>query len=328
MSILVTGAAGYIGSIVTEVLLNNGCYVIGLDNLQQGHSDAVSAVNDFVEADLCDRDLLDDIFKKNNISTVIHMAADTAVEHSMSDPRRFFYTNVVCGINLLDSMLKYGVGKIVFSSTAAVYGVPERVPIVESDVTKPLNAYGESKLMLERILRWYSYAYGQKYISLRYFNAAGASESYGEHHVPETHLIPNVLNVASEQKDCVQIFGTDYNTEDGTCVRDYIHVSDIAEAHLLALRKLDEGSESKTYNLGNGDGYSVKQIVDAARKVTGLDIVVQEGPRRSGDPAILIADSGLIRRELGWQPKHPDLEDIITSAWKWHQSHPNGYSQQ
>ena len=326
MNVLVTGAAGYIGSVVTEVLLHNGHRVLALDNLQQGHRAAVNPAAVFIQADLSYPEMLSDIFKKHDIDAVAHLAAETLVEYSMTDPRRFFQANVLCGMNLIDAMLESNIYRLVFSSTAAVYGEPDRIPIYENDVTKPVNAYGESKLIFERILDWYGRAYGLKCISLRYFNAAGASDYYGEHHEPETHLIPNVLDVALGRKDHVQIFGDDNDTKDGTCIRDYIHVLDIAEAHHLALQKLDVVKVNKAYNLGNGNGYSVKQLVEMAMKVTEVDIPIEVIPRRVGDPAVLVANAELIKTELGWKPKYCDLEEIIGSAWQWQSKHPHGYS--
>jgi UDP-glucose 4-epimerase len=325
VNILVTGAAGYIGSVVTERLLVEGYRVIALDNLKQGHRQALSPETDFLCADLNDSAMLDDIFSRFQIAAVMHLAADSIVGESMTDPQRYFHTNVVCGLNLLATMLKHGVRKLVFSSSAAVYGMPEISPVTENAPLIPVNPYGESKVMLERILKWYAAAYGLNSISLRYFNAAGATSRHGEHHEPETHLIPNVLKVALGKAQQVSIFGTDYETEDGTCVRDYVHVLDIADAHLKALRRID-GAEVKAYNLGNERGYSVLEVVKTARRVTGVDIPVVFEPRRSGDPPVLVASSGLAREELGWSPAYSELMDILKSAWQWQSRFPSGYS--
>ncbi len=324
MNILVTGAAGYIGSIVTEQLLSQGHRVIALDNLQQGHREAVAHEAIFVEADLGDSEALAALFSRYAVESVMHLAAETVVEASMTDPAKFFRTNVLYGINLLDTMLRHNVNRLVFSSTAAVYGEPETFPVAESHPLQPVNAYGESKLMFERVLRWYGQAYGLRSLSLRYFNAAGASERYGCDRRPATHLIPIVLNVASGRGDAVSVYGTDYDTRDGTCVRDYIHVMDIAAAHLLALEHLDHPG-NRAYNLGNGQGYSVLEVIEAARRVTGIDIPFRACPRRAGDPAALVASSARARSELGWQPKFPDLESMVESAWRWQCSHPQGY---
>jgi UDP-glucose 4-epimerase len=325
MDILVTGVAGYIGSIVTEQLLREGNRVIALDNLQQGHREAVAPQAVFIEADLADSETLDEVFRHYPIEAVMHLAAETVVEYSMTDPGRFFRTNVVYGINLLDTMLKHKVNKLIFSSTAAVYGDPKAIPIEEDHPLQPVNAYGESKLMFEQILQWYGQAYGLKSISLRYFNAAGASEEYGYDHHPATLLIPVVLKAALGQSAYVPIYGTDYPTRDGTCLRDYIHVLDIASAHLLALKHLDSPG-NKVYNLGNGEGYSVIEVIETARRVTGVNIASRPCPRRAGDPVALVASSALAKSELGWQPRYPDLESIIASAWQWQRKHPHGYT--
>jgi len=312
--ILVTGGAGYIGSIVTEELVRQRYKVVVFDNLQQGHREAVLSEAIFVEGNLANRFLLDNVFQSYNIDAVIHMAAETVVEHSMTDPQRYFKNNVVNGINLLDAMLKYDVKKIIFSSSAAVYGEPVETPIKETHPQNPVNSYGESKLMFEKILDWYHKAYGIKYISLRYFNAAGASEKLGEDHNPETHLIPLVLKCALNLKNRketgqkVKIFGTNYSTKDGTCIRDYIHVVDLARAHFLALKHIDE-LDARIYN----------------KKVTGINIPAISTSRREGDPAVLVASSDKIKDELGWQPKYKDLESIIQSAWEWYLKYPEGY---
>lgn len=325
MNVLVTGAAGYIGSIVTEELVKEGNHVVALDNLKQGHREAVAPEAVFIQADLSNLEKLEYLFRHHQIESVMHLSAESTVEYSVTDPRRYFQNNVIYGINLLDIMLKHGVNKLIFSSTAAVYGEPEKIPIKENDPTRPVNAYGESKLMFERILYWYGLAYGLKFISLRYFNAAGASRHFGEDHRPETHLIPNVLKVALGQSDHISIFGSDYPTKDGTCIRDYIHVLDIAKAHSLALEYLEGNESNRAYNLGNSEGYSVLEVIEATKKVTGAQIPTVVHPRRPGDPAMLVASSGLAKLKLGWQPKYPDLESIIGSAWHWQTRHPYGY---
>ncbi len=317
MHILVTGAAGYIGSIVTEVLMDQGHSVVAFDNLQAGHREAVHPGAEFVQADLADQEALNQVFREHSLDAVVHMAAEALVSVSMSNPRRFFSTNVRGGMNLLDAMLSHRVQRIIFSSTAAVYGEPSEVPVSEDALLRPINSYGESKLMFERILDWYHRAYGLQYISLRYFNAAGASERFGEAHEPETHLIPVVLEVALGRREEVQVYGTDYDTPDGTCIRDYIHVVDLAKAHVLALEHLDN-HKARVYNLGNGNGYSNFQVIETARQVTGHPLPALSAARRSGDPARLTASSARIRSELGWVPEYPDLRTIIDTAWLWH----------
>lgn len=324
MSVLVTGGAGYVGSVVAEELLKAGYEVVVLDNLQQGHREAVPTGAKFVLSDICDSSALDELFKGFSFSAVVHMAAETVVEHSMTNPRIFFQNNVVGGMNLLEAMLKHDVTQFIFSSSAAVYGEPEVTPIEEGHNKVPVNSYGESKLIFEHILEWYGKAYGVKHISFRYFNAAGASSHLGEDHRPETHLIPNVLRRALERNNPVQIFGTDYPTKDGTCLRDYVHVVDIAQAHLLALTRI-EGLSRNAYNLGNERPYSVMEVVETAAQVSGIKIPAVPHPRRFGDPAVLVASSKLAREELGWKPEFPELENIIESAWKWMMKHPAGY---
>lgn len=324
MNILVTGGAGYVGSIVTEELLKQGHGVIVLDNLQQGHLEAVDSVPGLIIGDFSQVETLDSIFGKLEIHAVMHMAAETVVEYSMTDPGRYFQNNIIGGIRLLDTMLKHSVSKFIFSSSAAVYGEPQSAPIAEEHPKLPLNAYGESKLMFERILYWYGRAYGLKHISLRYFNAAGASARFGEDHSPETHLIPNLLRAALDHHTPVNIFGTDYPTRDGSCIRDYVHVVDIARAHVLALEGIDSLS-GRCYNLGNGEGFSVFQVVAAARQVTTAKIPVNICPRRNGDPAVLVARSDRARAEMGWKPQFPEIETILNDAWHWLKEHPNGY---
>jgi len=323
MKVLVTGGAGYIGSVVTEELLNDGHDVSVYDNLIKGHRAAVDARAKFIEADLTDGEALLQALKENRIEAVIHMAAHSLVGESVEQPSKYFENNVVAGLNLINAMRDCGVRKLVFSSTAATYGEPARQPIEETDPTQPTNPYGESKLAFERALHWYENAYGLRYASLRYFNAAGASKQFGEQHDPETHLIPLVLQAANGTRPDVQIFGDDYPTRDGTCVRDYIHVIDLARAHILALNILNE--RSAIYNLGcGGEGYTVNEVIDAAREVTGREIATRTVKRRAGDPAVLIASSDKIKHELGWSPKYQDLKLIIQSAWDWLQAHPDG----
>ena len=323
MNILVTGGAGYIGSVVVEECVKAGHKTVVYDNLEKGHREFVDPDAIFVEGDLLDGSLLSKTLRENSIEAVIHMAAYSLVGESVQEPAKYYRNNVVAGLSLLDAMKDAGVSKIVFSSTAAVYGEPEKQPIEEHDRLNPTNPYGESKLAFERALRWYENAYGIRYATLRYFNAAGASERCGEIHDPETHLIPLVLQAAQGRIPSVQIFGDDYPTRDGTCVRDYIHVIDLARAHILALQILDE--RSATFNLGcGGDGYTVREVIEAAKAVTALNIPTNIGGRRPGDPAVLIASSNRIKEELGWQPEFQDLQLIIESAWKWTNSHGRG----
>ncbi|CAM3368771.1 UDP-glucose 4-epimerase GalE [Marinicrinis lubricantis] len=326
MGVLVTGGAGYIGSHTVASLLERGEEVVILDNLYQGHREAVLG-GTLVEGDIRDTGVLDDIFTKHSIDAVIHFAANSLVGESMSNPGKYYENNVYGTLSLLEAMNRHGVKKIVFSSTAATYGEPERIPIEESDRTEPTNAYGETKLAMEKMMKWFEHAHDIKYVSLRYFNAAGAHESgkIGEDHNPETHLIPLVLQTALGKRKHISVFGDDYSTADGTCIRDYIHVSDLADAHVLAVAHLRRGGTSGIYNLGNGQGFSVKEVIEAARKVTGREIPVQIEARRAGDPAVLVASSKKAREELGWNPSRDRLEDIIESAWSWHQHHPDGY---
>jgi UDP-glucose 4-epimerase len=324
MRVLVTGGAGYIGSVVTEQLVNDGHTVVVYDNLAKGHPEAVVEGAEFVEGDLGDGDKLNDTLYDNRIEAVIHMAASSLVGESCEQPAKYYNNNVVTGLVLLDGMLACGVKKIVFSSTAAVYGEPEKQPISETDPTNPTNPYGQTKLAFEGAMHWYEQAYGLKYASLRYFNAAGATEYCGEDHDPESHLIPITLQAAAGKRTHVEIYGDDYPTPDGTCVRDYIHVVDLARAHILALDVLSE--RSAIYNLGcGGDGYSVREVIETARRVTGREIPVRVGPRRPGDPVVLIASSDKIKSELGWKPQFQDVGLIVESAWKWMQAHPDGY---
>lgn len=328
MRVLVTGGAGYIGSVVTEELIKDGHEVVVYDSLYKGHREAIVAGAEFVHADLADADTLRTTLESNRIEAVVHMAADSLVGESCVEPAKYYRNNVVNGLILLDTMRAAGVLRIVFSSTAATYGQPETVPIEETAPNDPTNPYGESKLAFEHAMRWYSEAYGLRFVSLRYFNAAGASEKCGEDHSPESHIIPIALQVAAGTREFVEVYGDDYPTPDGTCLRDYIHVIDLARAHILALKTLENSAGGRIYNLGcGGNGYSVNQVLETARQVTGKSIPARIGPRRAGDPAVLIASSEKIQRELGWNPEFQDLRVIVETAWRWMQSHPNGYGQ-
>lgn len=324
MKVMVTGGAGYVGSVVAEELIKDGYDVLVIDNLKQGHLEAVPKEAIFIQSDIGDARALERIFQQHKIDAVMHMAADSIVELSMLNPAQCFQNNVSNSLNLVTTMIKNDVRRIVFSSSAAIYGKPRINVIRETQSKKPVNAYGESKLIFERILTWYEKAYELKHISLRYFNAAGASELRGEDHRPESHLIPNILNVALTKDATVKIFGDDYPTKDGTCVRDYVHVIDIARAHILALNKLGN-IKCKAFNLGNGAGYSVVEIIEAAKKVTGVNITTSISSRRFGDPATLVASSKLASEELGWKPRFSNIEQIVKTAWKWMQLHPHGY---
>jgi UDP-glucose 4-epimerase len=322
MRVLVTGGAGYIGSVVVEELLGAGHEVTVYDNLSKGHRDTVPDGTPLVVGDVLDGATLRHVFVTTGIEAVVHMAAVSLVGESVSDPARYYRENVVGGLTLLDAMRQARVERFVLSSTAAVYGEPAKQPIEEDDPTGPTNPYGETKLALEHALQWYAAAYGLRWTSLRYFNAAGATARNGERHDPETHLIPLVLDAAGGRRGPVTVFGEDYPTADGTCVRDYIHVQDLAAAHVLALQALNETSTGRVYNLGcGGEGYSVRQVIETARAVTGRPIPVVTGARRPGDPAVLIASSERIRRELGWMPRKQDLKEIVASAWDWMERH-------
>lgn len=323
MNILLTGGAGYIGSIVTEQLIERGHHVVVFDNFYQGHRQALHPDAEFVPGDLKDRETLHRLFDSHSVDAVMHFASYTLVGESMQKPFLYVGDNVTNALNLLQEMLAHGVRKFILSSTANLFDKPERMPIDENERIVPGSPYGESKNIIERLLYWMDRTQGLHYAALRYFNAAGASERFGEDHDPETHLIPLVLKVALGRLPHIRIFGDDYPTPDGTCVRDYVHVIDLAQAHILALEALDQGS--RVYNLGNGQGFSVREVVDTARRITGRPIPEVIGERRPGDPAVLIASSDRIRSELGWQPQYPRLEDIIQTAWSWHLSHPNGY---
>lgn len=327
MAVLVLGGAGYIGSHTVYELIECGEDVVIADNLQTGHLEAVHPKARFYKGDIRDKEFLDKLFKDENIDSVIHFAANSLVGESMVDPLKYYDNNLYGTMVLLKSMVENGIDKIVFSSTAATYGEPESIPILESDRTEPTNTYGETKLSMEKMFKWVSKAHGLRYVSLRYFNACGAhiSGEIGEAHNPESHLIPIILQVPNEQRKEVGIFGDDYNTKDGTCVRDYIHVTDLAQAHILAVKYLRAGNESNIFNLGNGVGFTVKEVIECARKVTGHKIPAVISPRRAGDPAVLIASSEKAKKILGWKPEHDSLEEIIETAWKWHKNHPKGF---
>ena len=328
MKVLVLGGAGYIGSHTVKALCEENIDVVVADNLVTGHIEAVDSRAKFYKGDIRDINFLDDLFSKEKIDAVIHFAAYSLVGESVTDPLKY-YDNNLCGTKvLLESMVKNNVDKIVFSSTAATYGEPENIPILESDRTEPTNPYGETKLSMEKMFKWTANAHGLRFVSLRYFNACGADESgkIGEAHNPETHLIPIILQVPNGQREFVSIFGNDYPTKDGTCIRDYIHVTDLAQAHILAVKYLMNGGNRDIFNLGNGVGFSVREVIETARKVTGHPIPVKDVERRAGDPAQLIASSEKAKKVLGWKPEHDSLEEIIASAWNWHKNHPNGYT--
>ena len=329
MSILVVGGAGYIGSHTALELIRAGHDVVIADNLVTGYRKAVPSKASFYEGDLRDFDFLDNLFQKEKIDAVIHFAAYSLVGESVTNPLKYYENNLYGTKVLLDAMVKNNVDKIVFSSTAATYGEPNNIPILESDCTCPTNPYGETKLAMEKMFKWTAKAHNLRYVSLRYFNACGADESgtIGEAHNPESHLIPLILQVPNGKRETISIYGTDYDTPDGTCIRDYIHVTDLAQAHILAVKYLTDGGESDIFNLGNGVGYSVREVIETARKVTGHPIPATETPRRAGDPARLVASSEKAKKILGWNPIHNSLEEIIESAWKWHKNHPNGYDE-
>ena len=327
MSILVLGGAGYIGSHTALELVRAGKDVVVADSLVTGFRAAVPEKARFYHGDIRDFDFLDDLFHREKIDAVIHFAAYSLVGESVTNPLKYYDNNLYGTKVLLEAMVKNDVKKIVFSSTAATYGEPENVPILESDRTCPTNPYGETKLAMEKMFKWTAAAHGLRYVSLRYFNACGADESgtIGEAHNPESHLIPLILQVPNGKRESISIFGTDYDTPDGTCIRDYIHVTDLASAHILAVQYLENGGESDIFNLGNGVGYSVKEVIETARKVTGHAIPAVETERRAGDPARLVASSDKAKKILGWKPVHDSLDEIIASAWNWHKNHPNGY---
>jgi UDP-glucose 4-epimerase len=324
MILLVTGGAGYIGSVCVDELIKQGYEVVVVDNLQQGHREALHPSAIFYEGDCGDPSLLNNIFHTHAIDAVMHFAANTVVEQSMTEPAEFFHNNLINGITLLDVMLEHNCTRLIFSSTAAVFGEPQYNPIDEKHPKVPINSYGESKLMFERVLDWYHRAYGLKFIALRYFNAAGASERLGDAKRHVTLLIPVIVQVLLGLRDKLYIFGNDYPTKDGTCIRDYIHIVDLIQAHIRALETLDRHPNG-IYNLGNGQGFSNLEVVKTMERVTGSAIPFEVASRRAGDPVMLVASSDLARRELAWNPQYTKLEDIIASAWEWHRKHPNGY---
>ncbi|MGP4077048.1 UDP-glucose 4-epimerase GalE [Halobacillus sp. K22] len=327
MTVLVCGGAGYIGSHAVAQLLDRNEEVVIVDNLQKGHEGSIFQGARFYNGDLRNEAFLNQVFSENEIDSVIHFAADSLVGESVEKPLKYYDNNVSGAIGLLQAMAEHDVKRIVFSSTAAVYGEPDQVPIQEDDRTKPTNPYGETKLAIEKMLHWAEQAHGINHVVLRYFNVAGADPEgrVGEDHRPETHLIPIVLQVAQGKRDKIMIFGEDYPTEDGTCIRDYIHVTDLVEAHLLAIEKLKKDGSSAVYNLGNGQGFSVKEVIDTARRVTQCEIPAEVAPRRAGDPAQLVASSEKAMNELGWKPAYADLDTMIQTAWDWFQKHPEGY---
>ncbi len=321
MNVFVTGGAGYIGSVCVEELIKAGHQVTVYDNLSEGHRAAVDPAARFVQGCLSEKEKLSEAIHAAQAQAIVHFAAHSLVGESMAKPGKYFRNNVAFGLNLLDAAVENRVAKFVFSSTAATYGMPEQSPIAETSPQKPINPYGESKLAFEKMLQWYRQIHGLEFVAFRYFNAAGASERFGEHHRVESHLIPNVLKVPLGQKESCMLFGTDYPTPDGTCLRDYIHVVDLAQAHILAIAPGKQGF----YNLGNGGGYSVRQVIQTCEQVSGKKIKVLEEPRRAGDPAVLVSTAEKAIAELGWKPQYPTLEAIVASAWKWHRQHPQGY---
>lgn len=329
MKILVAGGAGYIGSHTVYELIDNGADVVIIDSLETGHIEAVHPKARFYQGDIRDRAFLDDVLtKEKNIDGVIHFAANSLVGESMTNPLKYYDNNVYGTKVLLEKLIEYGINHVVFSSTAATYGEPKSIPIVETDPTQPTNAYGETKLAMEKMFKWCDVAHGLKYVALRYFNACGAhiSGKIGEAHNPESHLIPLILQVPNGKRESIKVFGTDYPTKDGTCVRDYIHVTDLAAAHILAVKYLIGGNESNTFNLGNGVGFTVNEVIEKAKQVTKLPIKVEQDARRAGDPAVLIASSEKAKEVLGWKPKYDSLETIIETAWNWHKNHPDGFA--
>lgn len=324
MNILVTGGAGYIGSVCTEMLIDRGHAVIALDDLSEGHREAVDPRAEFCPVNLHDQAALDSVFRDHPIDAVMHFAALCLVEESVKKPSVYYRANVAAGINLLDAMLRHGVKRIIFSSTAATYGEPEKNPIPEEHPTKPINPYGASKLLFERVLAEFKSNSGLEYVTMRYFNAAGASKKYGEDHNTETHILPILFQVALGQRQAFHIFGADYPTADGTCVRDYVHIIDIAEAHALAVERISEFA-GRVFNLGNSRGYSVREVIETVERISGRKIAVNTSPRRAGDPASLVASSERARRELGWEPRFSSLESIVATAWAWKQRFQKGY---
>lgn len=327
MAILVLGGAGYIGSHTALELVKSGRDVVIADSLVTGYKKAIPEKARFYQGDIRDFEFLDNLFQQEKIDAVIHFAAYSLVGESVANPLKYYGSNLYGTKILLEAMVKNNIDKIVFSSTAATYGEPENIPILESDRTCPTNPYGETKLAVEKMFKWVAEAHGLRYVSMRYFNACGADENgiIGEAHNPESHLIPIILQVPNGKRETISIYGTDYDTPDGTCIRDYIHVTDLAQAHILAVKYLYNGGKSDIFNLGNGVDYSVREVIETARKVTGRPIPVTETSRRAGDPARLVASSEKAKRILGWKPVHNCLEEIIASAWNWHKKHPNGY---
>ncbi|MDD3594433.1 MAG: UDP-glucose 4-epimerase GalE [Candidatus Gastranaerophilales bacterium] len=327
MALLIPGGAGYIGSHTAYELIAKGIDTVIADNLQTGHIEAIPTGARFYRGDIRDKDFLDNLFQKEKIDAVIHFAANSLVGESMTKPLEYYDNNLYGTMMLLKSMVENNVNKIVFSSTAAVYGEPENIPILETDNANPTNTYGETKLAMEKLFKWVSLAHNIKFVSLRYFNASGAhiSGKIGEAHTTETHLIPLILQVPNGQREFISIYGDDYDTKDGTCIRDYIHVTDLAQAHILAVNYLQEGNESNIFNLGNSIGFSVKEVIETARKVTSHPIPAKTEPRRAGDPAKLVASSEKAKSILGWQPQYTNIEEIISTAWNWHKNHPNGF---
>ncbi len=324
MKILVTGGAGYIGSAVTEKLVKLDHKVTVLDSLKSGHKGAITKGANLVELDLLEKDKIITLFEDNHFDAVVHLAGEIAVDESVRNPGLFFEVNDVGGLNLLNAMAKTGVKKLIFSSTAAVYGEPKRVPIKENDILEPVNPYGESKLQFERMLKWFSQIHGIQYVTFRYFNACGATEKFGEDRERETHIIPLLFELVTGKRKQFSLFGTDYDTEDGTCVRDYVHITDIAQAHAKALEEIDKLNR-EVFNLGSGNGYSNKQVIEAVEKVTGKKLNIIDAPRRDGDPAKLLASNKKAIEVLGWKPEYTTIEDMVRSAWDWKQNHPEGY---
>jgi len=327
MAVLVVGGAGYIGSHMVAALMESGTQAIVLDSLVEGHKQAVWPGAKFYEGNMQDTALLDKIFTENAVTSVVHFAAYVVVSESMENPAKYYENNLVATLNLLQAMLKHNVKKIIFSSTASVYGMAKEMPVTEETPTGPINPYGESKLAVEKVLKWFDVAYGMKHVVFRYFNVAGAHESgkIGEDHHPESHLLPNIIKVAQGKRTAMDLFGDDYPTPDGTCVRDYVHVMDLVDAHILGLKRLDTVGESALYNLGSGGGFSNKELIAEVKRVSGIDFPVNVKERRPGDPPTLVASSNKAKAELGWNPTRTNIENVIKTAWKWHAENPEGY---
>ena len=328
MAVLVVGGAGYIGSHMVAALMESGTQAIVLDSLVEGHKQAIWPGAKFYEGNMQDTALLDKIFTENAVDSVVHFAAFVVVSESMQNPAKYYENNLVATLNLLQAMLRHNVKKIIFSSTASVYGMAKEMPVTEETPTGPINPYGESKLAVEKVLKWFDVAYGMKHVVFRYFNVAGAHESgkIGEDHHPESHLLPNIIKVAQGKRPAMDLFGDDYPTPDGTCVRDYVHVMDLVDAHILGLKRLDTVGESALYNLGSGGGFSNKELIAEVKRVSGIDFPVNVKERRPGDPPTLVASSDKAKAELGWNPTRTNIENVIKTAWKWHEENPNGYS--